>query len=269
MAGGTGKGTRMAFRGGPMESGEATRTGASLPAASLPVGSVQPDAPAPARLALRGTSTSAGSTRPEVVGRRIRRAGATLRGTIKRWIPFGVKRKREMATYSKRHYGRREWRLIRPRVIVEHISVAPNVGSVWKAFASDRPDPELGELPNVCAHFVVSATGRVYQLVGLKRRCRHTIGLNQVAIGIEHIGFRDRDLLRNRREMRSSVRLTWRLRCRYGIPVRDVIGHRESLRSPYHRERIARLRHRTHGDLGRSSMRRYRRELRRMGRCPR
>jgi N-acetylmuramoyl-L-alanine amidase len=43
-----------------------------------------------------------------------------------------------------------------------------------------------------------------------------------------------------------------------------VIGHRESLRSPFHRERVRRLRHQTHGDFRHSSMRVYRKRLRRL-----
>ena len=38
--------------------------------------------------------------------------------------------------------------------------------------------------------------------------------------------------------MAASLRLTRWLRCRYGIGVNNVIGHSESLRSPYHRERV-------------------------------
>src|SRR4051794_34592822 len=38
-----------------------------------------------------------------------------------RLIPFGPKRKREMAAYSQRHYGEHAWRLRHPRVIVEHV----------------------------------------------------------------------------------------------------------------------------------------------------
>ncbi len=35
-------------------------------------------------------------------------------------IPFGARRKAQMAAYSKRHYGRYAWRLRDPKVIVEH-----------------------------------------------------------------------------------------------------------------------------------------------------
>ena len=106
------------------------------------------------------------------------------------------------------------------------------------------------------------------QLVPLGLMCRHTVGLNVTAIGIEHVGFRDGDVLGDRRQLRASLRLTRWLRCRFGIGVRDVIGHSESLRSPYHRERVARLRGQTHGDMRHASMVSYRRKLRSLGRCP-
>jgi N-acetylmuramoyl-L-alanine amidase len=192
-----------------------------------------------------------------------------LRPRITRWpIPFGPKRKRQMAAYSERHYGELTWRLRRPRVIVEHVAEAGSAAAVYNAFAPDVPDPELHELPNVCAHFVVSSSGRIFQLVNLRTRCRHTVGLNWTAIGIEHVGFSDGGVLGNRRELRASLQLTRYLRCRFRIKLRDVIGHNESLDSPYHRERVAALRDQTHGDWRHSSMQVYRRMLRRLGRCP-
>lgn len=191
-----------------------------------------------------------------------------LRPRIVQWpIPFGPKRKRQMAAYSERHYGEDTWRLRHPRVIVEHIAVAPTAAAVHNAFAPDVPDPELHELPNVCSHFVVSASGRIFQLVNLRTRCRHTVGLNWTAIGIEHAGFADADVLGNRRQLAASLQLTRYLRCRFGIPLRDVIGHSESLSSPYHRERVPSLRRQTHGDWSHASMRVYRRKLRGLGGC--
>jgi hypothetical protein len=183
------------------------------------------------------------------------------------FIPFPRHRKREMAAYSKRHYGKRRWRLVDPKVIVEHIAVASSVAGVYATFAPDRPDPELHELPNVCSHFVVGSNARAYHLVHLGIRCRHTVGLNYTAIGIEHVGFSDADLLDNRRQLRTSLRLTQQLRCRFGITLNNVIGHAESLRSPYHRELVPSLRHQTHGDMRHASMRAYRAKLRRLGPC--
>jgi N-acetylmuramoyl-L-alanine amidase len=183
-------------------------------------------------------------------------------------IPYGQKRKHEMAAYSARHYGKRTWRLRHPHVIVEHMAQAGSVTAVYNTFARDVPDPELHELPNVCSHFVVSSSGRIFRLVNLRTRCRHTVGLNWTAIGIEHVGYGDGDVLGNRRQLRASLRLTRWLRCRFGIRGRDVIGHAESLSSPYHRERVPSLRRQTHGDWRHASMRVYREKLRRLGPCP-
>src|SRR5207344_2354611 len=95
-----------------------------------------------------------------------------------------------------------------PHVIVEHMAQAGSVAAVRNAFARDVPDPELHELPNVCSHFVISSSGRIFRLVNLRTRCRHTVGLNWTAIGIEHVGYADSDLLGNPRELGASLRLT-------------------------------------------------------------
>jgi hypothetical protein len=186
---------------------------------------------------------------------------------VKRLIPFPPKRKRQMAAYSERHYGERTWRLRHPRVIVEHWAETGSASAVFNTFAPDVPDPELHELPNVCAHFVVSGSGRIYQLVSLRIRCRHTVGLNWTAIGIEHTGFSDAEVLGDRDQMHASLRLTRYLRCRFHIRLRNVIGHAESLSSPYHRERVRSLRTQTHGDWRHHSMQVYRAKLRHLGRC--
>jgi beta-N-acetylhexosaminidase len=195
-------------------------------------------------------------------------AASAARPPIASWpIPFGPKRKREMAAYSERHYGEHEWRLRDPHVIVEHVSQTSSAAAVYNTFAPDVPDVELHELPNVCSHFVIGASGRIFQLVNLRTRCRHTVGLNWTAIGIEHVGYADSDVLDNRRQLHASLLLTQYLRCHFGIPVHDVIGHAESLSSPYHRERVPSLRTQTHGDWRHSSMRVYRKRLRRLGPC--
>lgn len=176
-------------------------------------------------------------------------------------IPFPAERRAQMRRYARRHYGLETHRLRNPRVIVEHVTANDSYRATWNTFARNVPDPELGELPGTCAHFVVDTDGTIHQLVPLGVMCRHTVGLNWTAIGIEHVARRDSDLMGNRRQLRASLRLTRWLRDRFGIARRDVIGHAESLRSRWHRERVARLRRQTHGDMGRATMRRYRRML--------
>lgn len=176
-------------------------------------------------------------------------------------IPFPESRKQEMAAYARRHYGLDTHRLVDPRVIVQHYTVTDDAASAVAIFAPDRPDPEHGELPNVCAHFVVDRDGTILRVVPLSIMCRHTIGLNHTAIGIEHAGFSAEEVLGNPAQMRASLALTRWLRCRYGIDPADVIGHNESLSSPYHLERVASWRDRTHEDFTAAEMEEYRARL--------
>ena len=176
-------------------------------------------------------------------------------------IPFGVHRKAEMRAYARRHYGVNTALLKNPKVIVEHVSVTTTWRAVFDTFAPDVPDSELHELPGTCAHFVVDRAGRIHQLVSLRYMCRHTVGLNYTAIGIEHVGMSDADVLGDARQMRASLRLTRWLQAKFAIATKNVIGHNESLSSPYHRERVKRLRTQTHGDMTHATMQRYRRLL--------
>ena len=125
------------------------------------------------------------------------------------------------------------------------------------------PDlPELGQLPGTCAHFVIDRDGTIYQLVPLSVMCRHTVGLNYAAIGIEHVGTSDAEILHDPPQIRSSLLLTRWLMARFHVSLRNVIGHNESLQSPYHRELVARLRTQTHADWTRVEMDVYRARLR-------
>jgi beta-N-acetylhexosaminidase len=186
---------------------------------------------------------------------------------VQRPIPFGARRKRETAAYARRHYGIDDYRLRHPHVIVEHYTVTSTFAQAFNTFAPDVPDSELHELPGTCAHFVVDRDGTIYQLVKLSLMCRHTVGLNWTAIGIEHVGYSDAQILHDRRQLAASLELTRWLRCRFGIKVANVIGHSESLSSPYHRERVARLRTQTHGDWTHADMKTYRRKLAARGGC--
>ncbi|HET6998946.1 MAG TPA: peptidoglycan recognition family protein [Solirubrobacterales bacterium] len=194
-------------------------------------------------------------------------ASASRPPIVNRLIPFGPQRKREMAAYSKRHYGQPKWRLRNPKVIVQHMAQTGTAAAVYNTFDPDVPDVELRELPNVCSHFVVGSSGRIFKLVNLRTRCRHTVGLNWTAIGIEHVGYGDSDVLGDKRQLRASLWLTQWLRCKFGIGVGDVIGHNESLSSPFHHELVPSLRRQTHGDWKHRSMRVYRQKLSRMQPC--
>ena len=91
--------------------------------------------------------------------------------------------------------------------------------------------------------------------------CRHTVGLNWAAIGIEHVGESDAQVLGDAAQMRSSLALTVWLMARYHIALANVIGHNESLSSPLHKELYAPWRCQTHADWQRSDMNVYRAKL--------
>jgi N-acetylmuramoyl-L-alanine amidase len=196
------------------------------------------------------------------------RALASLRPTIRQWpIPFTRARKLQMAAYSLRHYGEDTYVLSHPQVIVEHYTETATALQAYNTSAPDVPDSEFGELPNTCAHFLVEPSGRIDQLVALTLRCRHTVGLNWTAIGIENVGFSDAQILDDRPQISASLRLTRWLRCTYGIALKNVIGHNESLSSPFHRERVPAFAHQTHSDFNHADMHVYRTRLAALA-CP-
>ena len=180
---------------------------------------------------------------------------------IRDFIPFPKKRVDEMRAYARRHYGLNTALLKHPKVIVEHFTAGTTWQSAWNTFAPDVPDIELHELPGVCSHYIIDRGGHIRWIVPLRYMCRHTVGLNWTAIGIEHVGTSDAMVMGDRKQLRASLRLTRWLMARFGIARRNVIGHNESLSSPYHRERVKRLRTQTHGDMTHSTMVRYRRML--------
>jgi N-acetylmuramoyl-L-alanine amidase len=190
-------------------------------------------------------------------------ASAPRPAIVTKPIPFGAKRRAEMAVYARRHYGAAHatWRLEHPRVIVEHYTATESFSSVFSYFSQDSADPELHELPGVCAHYVIDKDGTIYQLVSTSTMCRHTVGLNYTAIGIEHVGMSDAEILSNPRQLSASLRLTAWLMGKYGIYLGNVIGHNESLTSGYHLELYGPWRCQTHGDWVKADMDVYRAKL--------
>ena len=73
-------------------------------------------------------------------------------------------------------------------------------------------------------------------------------------------------MLDNRGAARSVARADPLADGTYGIQLRNVIGHNESLTSPYHRERYRAWRCQTHGDWRRADMEIYRAALARLAR---
>ncbi len=167
-----------------------------------------------------------------------------------------------MLAYAQRHYGLDTFELIDPQVVVEHFTAGTEFEAAYDIFAVDAP--HLGELPGTCAHFVIDTDGTIYQLVPLHLMCRHTVGLNYTAIGIEMVGRSDEEILRNPDELTAALNLTVWLMGRFHIQLRNVIGHNESLTSPFHKELVPSFRCQTHQDWNRRDMRIFRRHLARL-----
>jgi N-acetyl-anhydromuramyl-L-alanine amidase AmpD len=151
-------------------------------------------------------------------------------------IPYGPTRRAQMAAYSKRHYGTASWKL-HPRVIVLHFTANNSYSATWNTFAANTAN--RGEKPGTCAHFVIEKSGKIHQLVPLGVRCRHAIGLNNRAIGIEMVQETGSDaraaarkILNRPKQINAALRLVRWLQGRYGIGTADVIGHAMANRHP-------------------------------------
>ena len=84
--------------------------------------------------------------------------------------------------------------------------------------------------------------------------CRHTVGLNWTAIGIEHVGLSDAQVLGNARQLAASLALTTWLHGPLHIGLGDVIGHNESLHEPLPPRDYAGWRCQTHADWNSADM---------------
>lgn len=149
---------------------------------------------------------------------------------VPRLLPSLDARQAQLAEYSQRHYGEREGGLV-PRMIVLHYTCGPSFASAWHTFANNRP--RRGELPGLCAHYIIDQDGTIYGLVPPSIRCRHANGVNHRAIGIEFVqrclpegpDAVERALLERAPQIESALALVRHLRRRFSIPVEDIIGH--------------------------------------------
>jgi N-acetyl-anhydromuramyl-L-alanine amidase AmpD len=160
---------------------------------------------------------------------------------VPEFIDFPQRRKDEMARYSLRHYGASSWRL-NPSMIVLHFTETDTAAAARNGFANDSPD--LGELPGTCAHFIVAQNGDVWQIVPTSIRCRHTIGLNDKAIGIEIVQrtqgnsshWADQQILDRPAQIDAVLALLRSLQRDYGISTNSIIGHATANDAPQFRD---------------------------------
>jgi N-acetyl-anhydromuramyl-L-alanine amidase AmpD len=134
------------------------------------------------------------------------------------------------ADYCLRHYGRKSAYLDEPRVIVVHFTAFTTMAESLRFFAPShldrvsRSDIKSGGAVNVSAHYLIDRDGTVTQLAPDNLVCRHTIGFNWTAIGIENVG-RDADALTDEQAV-ATAGLISRLVARHPS-ITHLIGHHE------------------------------------------
>lgn len=153
-------------------------------------------------------------------------------------VPYGALRKQQMAAYCKRHYGAAQatW-VLKPKAIVLHYTAGGLYSSAHNTFASNTPN--LGELPGVCAHFIIDKDGTIYQQLALGVRCRHTIGLNYVAVGIEFVQeggsgptWATDQIFKRSKQINAGLHLVKWLQWKYKMPTKNILGHGTANASP-------------------------------------
>lgn len=169
-------------------------------------------------------------------------AGPSSVRVVQAPIAYSAGRQQEMAAYSLRHYGTATWQLT-PTMIVLHYTAGGTWAGARATFAADTVN--MGELPGTCAHYVVDKDGTVYQLVPTSVRCRHTIGLNDQAIGIEMVQeggssatWADQQILSRPAQVGAALALVRSLQSEFGIPAANVIGHAMANAAPQFHDRL-------------------------------
>lgn len=113
---------------------------------------------------------------------------------------FNDERFRLTASYCLTHYGSESAELREPQMIVVHYTAFATRDESYRFFAPPRLDKESrrdiagGGAVNVSAHYLIDRDGSALQLAPDNVVCRHTIGFNRSAIGIENVGRNAADL---------------------------------------------------------------------------
>ena len=134
------------------------------------------------------------------------------------------------SAYSREHYGTSTFELTAPQMIVVHYTAIPTLKETLQFFKPSRLDRQSrediahGGDVNVSAHYVVDTDGELYQLAPEDVICRHTIGFNHTAIGIENVAG-DADHLTDK-QAEATAGLISRIIGRHPT-IRYLIGHDE------------------------------------------
>jgi len=143
---------------------------------------------------------------------------------------FTPERLKLTAEYDRLHYGLDTSELKDPQMIVLHYTAFHTLEESLGFFEPDRLDTvsradiKSGGTVNVSAHYLVDRDGTVYQLAPENVVCRHIIGFNYTAIGIENVGSGADDL--TLRQAESDAALINRIKERHPT-IGYLIGHQE------------------------------------------
>ena len=173
---------------------------------------------------------------------------------VEELIPYGAQRRAQMADYALRHYGTKTSALTPVRIVV-HLTASDSARSAIDLFSSN--EVHLGDLPGTCAH---------YHLVPDELMCRHVIGLNDQALGVEVVqstiggsSAAARQVLDRPAQANALVALLAMLMERHHLTRDAVIGHAMANDDPAFHDLLGWRN--DHTDWGRSEIAALRRRL--------
>jgi N-acetyl-anhydromuramyl-L-alanine amidase AmpD len=143
---------------------------------------------------------------------------------------FNDERLHLTASYCLTHYGNESAELREPQMVVVHYTAFATRDESYRFFAPPRLDTVSrrditgGGAVNVSAHYLIDRDGTILQLAPDNVICRHTIGFNWTAIGIENVGRNAADL--TEAQASATADLISRLVARYPS-IAYLIGHHE------------------------------------------
>jgi hypothetical protein len=179
-----------------------------------------------------GMGTSTAHVTPAMIASQLKAVGIKYNSEM---IPFPASRRSEMAAYAQRHYHK-DTATLHPTMVVLHFTAGN--GDPRGTFASDTAaaggPTGHPELPGVVAHFCVMQDGTIEQYLPTDTMARHTIGLNDQAIGIEMEETSSAaNILHRPTQLKAALALVRVLQKDYGIPTGNVIGHEMANADPH------------------------------------
>ena len=140
---------------------------------------------------------------------------------IKDWpVEHTEVREKLIREYALEHYGQDMLEII-PRAVVVHWTVIDTAEATYNYFYGEK---NTKNTLNVCSQFVVDRDGTICRLAKETLLCRHAIGYNWCAIGIENVGGIDGEEDLTQEQLWANIALIRYLHAKY--PTIDwVFGH--------------------------------------------